>query len=575
LAQGQLNFPALASAQDTAGPSPAPAQAQSNSAIPATSSVSASPVPSSPPETTSPDDSEDQLYGSPPIQPGVQGLERLNGLAPGSFGENPGGVPYSGFLTPTGVNFNSTNILNPYYPTAGNYRSLAPGEAQATASLGSGYSIPFLVRAPEPEDANIKVGPVYVKFHSLEGLVLYDDNYQHYQFNRRDELLVLLRLNMTVIAQITDNLQFNVSGSLDYLPLNQQFGVQTRVNLGLLGPVLAAQAAYETIIAGWPVTFTDQFRSSAAFFAESVYDNYDLFEGDQLYRQENGRFAFRSYNANQSFDIPSTPLIYFSNTIDAETSHLVPGDARLTLNLSHTDLWYNQNDRGLPNSRDDFVASLVSERENQRFKPFATYQATYIEGLPGVTQSIFGGIFGPIDDHLFLRAGAGYWFNTESDHNGELFYLSLDHTAGPYTSEHFLVDRGLSDFDQDEVTFLYYRLDQVLGPSLNAHLFVAHSIYDDIIDNGPADYHDELAGLQLNWFISSKTNLSLAGIVMRQEGFNGERIDTFTGRITLDHSLSDTLLLQLLYQYQHAVSNRSGDSYFENIVYLRLVKLLD
>jgi hypothetical protein len=509
-----------------------------------------------------------------PAEVGVQGLERLNSLPAGSFGANQNGIPYGGLFTPTGVYVNSASIFDPNNPTALNFHSLSPGTAAGAGTIQASGEIPFLVHAPEPRNADIKVGPVYVQFHSLDGLVLADDNYRQTQTDRKSELLVLLTLNLSVIAQLTDNLQFVATGSIEYLPLNNQVGFENGINLGLLGPLLAAQFAYSTIVAGWPVVFADDVRSGGAFYGENNGDNFDLFEGSQLYRTENGRYAFRYYQTDRSFNAPSDPLIYYSNSVSALTDRLLPGDIRLTLRLEHEDLWYNQSNRGLPNSRDDFLATAVSERENERFKPFASYEATYVEGNPGVTQSILAGAFGPIDDHLFLTAGGGYYFASDRN-NGALFFLGVKHNAGPYTNEQFLIDRTLTDFDQDEVTYGYYRLDQALGPTLYARLFLARSMYHDIVNGGGSDFSDTLGGMELNWYISPRTSLSLAGIYTRQTGFDRERIDTVTGRFILNHSFTDTLLFQLLYQYQHAISNRPGTSYYENIVYLRLIKLLD
>jgi len=517
----------------------------------------------------------DSNYSSP-VQPGVQGLERLNNLPAGSFGDSPSGIPYSaGVLTPTGVNLNSTNIFDASNPSAGNYRGLNPGEAEGSASFRAGTEVPLVGHGPEPTDANIKIGSFFVKFHSLDGLLLSDDNYNHSQYDRKSDLLVLLRLNLTVIAQLSDNLQFAVSGSIDYLPLQNQVGVENSLNigLGLLAPALAAQFAYDTVIAGWPVIFADDFRSGAGFFAQNAGDNFDLFEGNQLYREEAGRYSFRYFqNSQSSLNAPNSPLIYFSNTVSALTNRLLPGDIRLTVSADHINLWYNQSNRGLPSGRDDFLTSLVSERKNQRFKPFVTYEASYIEGIPGVTQSVLAGFLGPIDDQLFLTAGAGYYFATDN-HNGALFYVSLDHIAGPYTTEHFLLDRGLSDFDQDQVTFAYYRLDQTIGPTLSAHLFLGQSTYDNLVNGGGSNFNDEIGGLQFNWTISPRTSLSLGGIYERQGG--AAKTDSITGRVILNHSLTDTLILQLLYQYQHSVSDGPGGIYYENLVYLRLVKLLD
>jgi hypothetical protein len=522
------------------------------------------------------------------LEPGVEGLERIRGALPaGSFGETPTGVPYSTVLNTTGADVNDINIVGGH-PVNTDF-SNAPKIGGAEGSLliepfNGGLLVPFLHRGTEPEDANIKAGPFYVKFHSIDGLALYDDNYNESQTDRKSEILVLLRLNLTVIAQLTDDLQFALSGDLAYLPLQNQVGIQSSIynSLGLLatGPLLAAQLVYDTVIAGWPVTFADDFRSGTAIYSDDTRDNFDLFQGDYLQRENDGRYTFLAGRTNQprnnGFDInpQNSDLVYFANTISALTDRLLPGDVRLTVRVENQELWYNQSNRGLPASRDDLYTSLVSERENLRFKPYVSYEATYVDTLPGITQIVRGGFFGPIDDQLFLRAEAGYYMDG-FNHQGVLYRLNLDHDAGPYTTEHFTVDRDLNYFDQELRTSEYYNLNQVLGPTLGATLFLANSSYQELISDGVSSRTEELGGIQLAWSLGPLTNLQLAAIYERQNYSDGLRFNTFTGRVILNRSVSDTLTLQLLYEYQHAISNQPGDSYYNNLVYFRIVKFLE
>jgi len=175
---------------------------------------------------------------------------------------------------------------------------------------------------------------------------------------------------------------------------------------------------------------------------------------------------------------------------------------------------------------------------------------------------------------FFLRAAVGYYADG-LNHSGLLYQLSLNHTAGRYTTEELTVGRNLSSFDQEDITYEYYRLDQILGPTLSTTLFLTHASYQDLVNDGGSNFTDELGGLQVNWTVGPRTTLTLAGIYERQGEFGGIRRDTTTGRVTLDHVLTDTLTIQLLYEDNHVVSNVKRDSYDENIFYIRLIKLFD
>lgn len=525
---------------------------------------------------------------APPVEPGVEGLDRVRALPPGSFGQDPTGIPYSsvGVLQQTGADFNNVWDINGDLQNLGSAQPTKIGNSEGSFTLqgGSlGLTRSFIHPGTEPQDADIKAGPLYIKFHSLDGLVLASDNFRRTETDRKSELLVLLRLNLSVIAQLADNLQFGISGSVDYLPIQNQVGFQTSAynSLGLLldaVPLFASQLVYDTVIDDWPVRFADDFRVNTSSYADSTRDNFGLFREDALIQNESGGFYLRpgqtqsDSNSNQQSPYDAS-VVYLTNEVSALTDRLLPGQVRLTLRLDHENLWYNQSNRGLPPARDDFLALLASERPNERFKPYVSYNATYVEGYPGVTQSVRAGVFGPIDDQLFLRAEAGYYLDA-NHHDGVLYELSLQHLAGPSTTEELVLGRDLSYFDDLEVTAEYYQLQQTLGPTLNATFFVEHSTTQDLV-SGSSSFSNEIGGIQLTWTMGPKTRLTLAGIAQHESYDNGGRTNTVTGRLILNRIVTDSLTLQLLYQYQRNTSNQPGNSYFENLVFIRVVKFLD
>ena len=277
--------------------------------------------------------------------------------------------------------------------------------------------------------------------------------------------------------------------------MQNQFGLQADGynNLGallFLAPVLASQVVYNTVIAGWPVQFSDVFHVQSYLYSNSIRDNFSLFDQNTL-QDQNGYYTLHNGSANpysnSYIQQQNSSVVIFANTVSAYTNHLLPGDIRLSVRADHENLWYNQNNRGLPPGRDDFVATFVSERSNQRFKPYFIYDASYTEGTSsGITQLLAAGVFGPIDDQLFLRAQFGYYFNA-NNHNDYLYLVNLHHDAGPYTSEELAFARQLSIFNQEQRTTEYYAFNQILGPSLSSTLFIAHGEDLDLVDdNAPS-----------------------------------------------------------------------------------------
>ena len=527
-------------------------------------------------------------YSQQPIEPGIEGLERVHNLPPGAFGEDRTGIPYSAIplLERTGADVNSLGAVQGNFVNSNISAPAKYGSAEGSVgvqTINGNLHLPLFRAAPEPEDANIKAGPFFIKFHSIDGLVLYTDNFDRSENDRRADTLVLLRLNLSIVAQLTEDLQLAVTGAIAYLPIQNQVGLETNSwnSLGLFLdalPSFAAQLAYDTMIGDWPVVFADDFRAAAGAYADNTGDNFSLFDTDYLDRERSGTYTFHSNRtggeSTSQNAVTNEAVSYFSNTISALTDRLLPGDARLTMRIRHEDLWYNTSNRGLPPGRDDFLAMLASERQNERFKPYLTYDASYVEGGQGLTQSFTAGIFGPIDDRLFMRAYGGAFIDTKG-HEDALYGLVLQHDAGPYTYEELSVQQGLAAFDEEEATTAYYRLDQALAPAISGRLFLAYENTRDLTNQGIATFTDDIGGAQVTWLMGPKTNLSLAGIYQHQKYEGGSKSDTITGRATLSRTITDTLTFQLLYQYQRSVSNGPGQSYYENLVYLRVIKLLD
>jgi len=518
---------------------------------------------------------QDSQYPSPSLQ---------NFSPPGTGSSLAGGIlpadPYS--TVPGSVLIqNPVNTFNPYtndlYTTNGSAVPLLNGLGYRTEfgdinfnnQLGPGNSYyPFLHYGAEPQDANAKFGPIFVKFHYLDSVVLFDDNRLQSHTNRQSEDYLLLRLNLSIIAQLNDNLQFVLTGSLLYLPIQNQFGIQNNTLL-FLAPALASQIVYNTVLAGWPVVFADVFRIQTYVYSDSVNDNFGLLSQD-FTQDTTGVYTLHNSAYSNSAGRENDVLV-FSNTVSASTNRLLPGDVRLSLTASHENLWYNQQNRGLPSQRDDFSASLVSERPSLRFKPYITYLASDIEGNPQITQQITAGIFGPIDDQLFLRAEGGYYFGAFG-HSNYTYRLTLNHEAGPFTTEGVTFDQRLSLFDQEQLTSEYYSLYQILGPAITANLFLGHVQDQNLTNDNAPGYEAYYAGLGFAFPLSDRTSFQIGGTFEDRTNSASLDRDVFTGRVSITRIVTDTLTLQILYQYQNARYTTAVQSYYQNIIYLRLTK---
>lgn len=489
-------------------------------------------------------------------------------------------------------------------PGLSNLRVPAPdldgrsGELDASFSLDLprfGGQFPLFGRGFDPAEADLKFGPVYFKLMAASAAALYSDNVNLRQDDREGGLIAIGRISAAVMVQLTEGFRLTLAGSFVYLPTEGSAGFSgfaTRIpfSLGLVAtPALNSQITYDTVIAGWPVTFANDLRLLRARSSLSTRDNFEGLEGVEFTEtSQAGRYTFNApfrtrerrdgVFRDDAFQDDTDDLIVLSNTVSALTERLLPGSVRLRARAYHENLWYNQGRRGLPSSRDGVDILARSEHENLRFKPFLTYNARRIDGRDRFTQQIRIGISGPITDQLRLSADAGVLLDGRGDVR-PLFRLFLFHEAGPLTTETLALSRTVSDFDDEFADRLTYTIQHQFGARVTANAFASIGRVTDLLDAGDDSFstnRDELrAGVRVGTRLGPKTRLTLAGLYTRLDGDDAFASETWTGRLDLTYSFTDSLLGQLLYQYQRRDSAGSGRDYTENLVFLSVTKYFD
>lgn len=548
-------------------------------AAPASSPILSASTPVYYPETTAP-----STYGSPSY-----GIVRP--IPASELGTTQYGIPESALFPLTGADSSNLDPLAAHNLWLTYGQEAKYGNAQANISLGGagiGLSrLPFIHRGPAPETADLKLGPLYLDFDSLYSSLIYS----HYSSNssltngqRHSELLAIMALNMTLTAQITDDLQIAVNGSLIYLPIQNVVGLtSSSLNTGLgfvvsAIPLLASQVTYDALIAGWDVRFADDFNITTGSYSDSTRQYYDVFDNSTLSTSENGAYVFHSghtdlrdssYNDNNNSQLGNFNV--FANTLSAATAGYAADDLEVTARAVRTDLWYNQSNRGLPTSRDDFFIMAEYAKPTMRFTPFASYDISHSSDSPGVYQTVRAGFFGPITDQLFITADAGYYLSN-SGHQGAVWLLQLHHAAGPYTTEDAGFSQGLNDFNDELVTTEYYHLNQVLGPTLVGYGVADHSRIQELSNQFLPGRTEDNLGVAIKWLVGPLTTLTAGGFYTHQHFGDSYTTNTWTGRLDLSRTITDTLYLRALYQYQSYATNVVDRGYSQNLLYVSLTK---
>ncbi len=501
-------------------------------------------------------------------------------LPPGAYQTPPTpGVPYSKIFRDTGAPY--TNPLNRVAVTP----SVRSESVDARLTLGLpalNASFPLLQRGFEPQDADLKLGPVFFKLQGLTAAVLASDNINLTEKHRESGTIGIVTISGAVIAQLTEGLRIALSGSFVYLPFQNEAGI---AGFGLYGPyvlgfddepIVRSEVTWNTVIGGWNVVFADDFRIGIARFSNNLRDDAIFFRGggfDDF--DQAGRYIFRAPgdrgrgNGRARNESSDTSIVYYSNIVSAQADRLIVGKTRLRVQASHENLWYNQGNRGLPGLRDQVNVSLVSERENIRFKPFVIYQALRTDLQASFDQTVRAGVDGPVTDQLQLHAEIGYYFGNNS-HDGLLWGFSLRHQAGPYTEESLVFSRTLSYFHDEISTIIGYNIRQILGPKVIADAFFLHNDIQDLSGDGFSRL-EYRTGLRFLLTAGPRTTVTMTGTYALVDD-DGRQSNTLTGRAEIAHYFTDTFLARLLYQYQEHDSDFRNQSYYENLIYFSLTK---
>lgn len=525
---------------------------------------------------------------------GFTGTEGLTTIPPNSnaFQQEPPAItpnslfrntqfPYGPLVTPTpvGPNLNSESVT-------GQFKLDLP-------TIGGG--LPFLRRGIEPQDANLKIGPFYFKLREAEAAFIYSDNIYLTPVGQSGEI-AYVGLTIDIVAQITETLRIATEGTLVYLPFQNQagivgFGLTDFYDFGLnSGPLIHAQATWETEIGTWHVVFADEFRVYAGVYSNDFRSNDVLFSGADFNDQAvAGRYVleppqgevFANQGNQSSLSQPTNfrnnPVVY-TNTLSATADRLLPGTVHLTARVYDETLWYNQGNRGLPLMREDGATiSLVSERENMRFKPYFIYEAFSTNEFSGV-QNIFRlGVTGPITDQLQLVAEGGYFIGGLQE-SGGLWRLQLTHIAGPYTAESAFYAREFNNAHDEIDEILGYDIKQILGPKLEVDAFAYRVLEQFSYTDGAQASEEQLRlGLRLTYILGPKTTLRVTGEYGSAEPGSTDLGNSvwWTGRAELAYNFTNTLLLHFVYQYQQSRSEVIEENYKENLFFLSLTKYFE
>jgi len=450
---------------------------------------------------------------------------------------------------------------------------LAPSQAKA-GGAAFGMESRFLDindGVSAPDTANLKVGRAYFTLDSTSGSVLYSDNVDFVSSAPKSGTISVFRIAGGVQFLATERLQLATSGTLVYLPRQQQAGI---AGLGVEDPLaeiyerssFRAQLSYETRISDWDVQLVDEFSAAPALPTVGGFGGTNFAAEDRV-----GRYTFREQTRFPAAGSTNTSLIR-ENLLGGIVTRSLPTDTRVSAGLNRFNFWYTgpiDRQTNLPDTRDRGFISIASERENLRLKPFSRYQIERNDTAPW-NHEIQLGVAGPLTDYVDLIAFGGYFWAENAQSSGRIWGVSLRHTPRELTRHEIRYSRALDNLTRELETQVRYNISQGLTSSLSTRLGAFHTEFESLRQPGPGG-REWGASLGLDAAVIAKGRLTVESAYFRQEynGIPADRSDGWLGRIRMTYgSLEGDLI------YRHSVTNpgRPLSQARENVMSATLLK---
>ena len=517
---------------------------------------------------------------TPSVQPSAPAAPETQAAAP-ALEATDGGIPSSALFRNTGV-----RIPGLAEPLAIPGQTLT-GEAAAGDSFSghftlSGFApaerLPLLEYPINKENAHLKLGPIYVHIDSLTGWVLYSHVANH-PGTTRERWDSWIETGVTIMADLGEHLSFAVSGRFFYMPFDNRFGYYLYIPpvAGQLAylflPTFHAQLAYTIPIGGWPVTFADDLRIARGRYSDSFdYTFEDVRASDMGNASQNSTYTFGRQNdratGNLLNGLSTGDFGMLINEASISTQKDWPDAFVFSGLLARDDFWYMPQQTRLPGGEDRLSLSLISLRENLRFKPFVRYEATHIDGQSGIHHFLRTGVSGPITEQLMFFGEVGFYLGNIDTVIGS---IRLEHTVNPSINEGLRLLRQMSMLEDEVIDSARYEIRTIINPMLSSLAFVSVSDYNSTL--GQTISHKELrAGVNLTFQPGTKTRISWDNYFGHLWDDQGHR-DYFGTDLTVGYQISDTLNFAAVYSYGRGTdSAASFSSTSEHLVGIRLQK---
>lgn len=438
---------------------------------------------------------------------------------------------------------------------------LVPGEAMyhiptdTGLTTVSGSSGLWLTRSFNPNDAEVKAGPLYIDVYSLELIGLYSDITGPFAETLPDDgFIASVGLTVRGLLKISQRTFLEATGTLYYVPTEGDVGFFFGGGGGTF-----VRFEHQTQIGNWDILFFDVFDvfHPLSQLLSDVGNSASALSGRYRLGYE---YAF----TDQPF---SDEYLYFRNIVGVTATTMLTENLRLRLGYDHLDTWQT-NDFEHGTQMEHFGAGLFYDSPDLWFMPWATYDLYFYEGFEDPRHQFLLGATFPFSRSLVAFARAGYTWDENWD-GSFLWDVYVHHRIDSAWSQSAGVGYTyqLSPIGDDFLGYnARYSLSYAPGDRFSAGAFVQWG-GNDLVGS-----EQWVAGATATQVLTSRTSAQGSIFYLQDENDFGFASDAWIYRAELLHSLSRTISMRLTYQLTDYDANTDNTSYDENLFMMTLTK---
>ena len=454
---------------------------------------------------------------------------------------------------------NEDRFLSPFVPQSAVFYDEDGSSTSVQANLGL-----YLQRDIDVQDAQIKAGPLYIRFTQIEAVGLYSDLSGPYAKNYPDDgFAAAIGLSFDIDLRISPRTFLTAQGTVYYLPLKNSFGFYAS---STSATYLNLEHSFE--IDRWNVTVYDYFDVYSPLSYLVTYGTRGSV-GDS-----SGLYTIGSLPSHFEHPLDSDN-VYFRNTAGVRASTYLSPDIRFSTLYEHLDLWNDHFDHQV--GIEHINGALTWEARGNWFVPWLMYDGYLYDDFGTGYHQIFLGASMPFNRTVQAYGRVGWAWNSGEVGSGFkdgtiVWDVGISHTIDANWRESIQVGNS-------------YRLSPILEESHGQYAtydLSFHSLYSTFFAGGtatwahlePSNDYSSLYTLYAGENITDNTVLRGTMIYAPSDFGIGTRT-VWLYRAEIDHSFSPTLSLKLMYQLTdyHTNADTNG-SYVDNLIMLTLTKRL-